>query len=224
MHVLVLKLSIITLLSPSACNNIIGNKVTLILDGTYIYIPKSSDHKVQKSSYSGQKKRNWVKFMSSVLPDGYVLDIIGPFYDNENAAKSTETILNKVDELKTWLQETDNSNVDRGFKDVLYLLKSSGYEPRMPSYIKAGQSQHETPEGITNRQCTKTRWVVESYHGRLKQWHMFKDQLNSNHFIPIIGDHVRTLYVCLNDVRGPVYKPNPQRDARDQRLAARMQS
>lgn len=201
-----------------------GDKVTLILDGTYIYIPKSSDHKLQRSSYSGQKKRNLVKFMSIVLPDGYVLDTIGPFFGNENDAKITEAILNKVDELKTWVQETDNFIVDRGFRDVLDLLKSSGYEPRMPSYLKAGQSQHESPEANTDRQCTKTRWVVESYHGRLKQWHMFKDQLNSNHFIPIIGDLVRTVSACLNGVRGPIYMPNPQRDARDQKLAFRMQS
>ena len=85
-----------------------GDMVTLILDGTYIYIPKSSDHKLQRSSYSGQNKRDSGKFMSIVLPDGYVLDTIGPFYDNENDAKITEAILNKVDELKTWLQETDN--------------------------------------------------------------------------------------------------------------------
>lgn len=53
---------------------------------------------------------------------------------------------------------------------------------------------------------------------------MFKDQLNSNHFIPIIGDLVKSVTACLNAVRGPIYKPNPERDARDRRLAERMQS
>ena len=201
-----------------------GDKVTLILDGTYIYIPKSSDHKLQRASYSGQKKRNLVKFMSIVLPDGYVLDTIGPFFGNENDAKITEAIIHKVTELKEWLQETDNFIVDRGFRAVLDLLKSSGYEPHMPSYLKAGQSQHECPEANADRRCTKTRWVVESYHGRLKQWHMFKDQLSSNHFITVIGDLVRSVTACLNGIRGPIYKPSPQRDARDLRLAERMQS
>ena len=201
-----------------------GDKVTLILDGTYIYIPKSSDHKLQRAIYSGQKKRNLVKFMSIVLPDGYVLDTIGPFFGNENHAKITEAIILKVKELQTWLQETDNFIVDRGFRDVLDLLKSSGYEPHMLSYLKAGQSQHESIEANSDRRCTKTRWVVESYNGRLKQWHMFKDQLSSNHFVPVIGDLVKSVTACLNGVRGPIYKPNPQRDARDQRLAERMQS
>ena len=196
-----------------------GDKVTLILDGTYIYIPKSSDHKLQRASYSGQKKRNLVKLKSIVLPDGYVLDTIGPFFGNENDAKITEAIIHKVTELKEWLQETDNFIVDRGFRDVLDLLKSSGYEPHMPSYLKAGQSQHECPEANDYRRCTKTRWVVESYHGRLKQWHMFKDQLSSNHFITVIGDLVRSVTACLNGIRGPVYKTGPQRDARDLRLA-----
>ena len=94
----------------------------------------------------------------------------------------------------------------------------------MPSYLKAGQSQHECPETNADRRCTKTRWVVESYHGRLKQWHMFKDQLSSNHFITVIGDLVRSVTACLNGIRGPIYKPSPQWDPRDLRLAERMQS
>lgn len=201
-----------------------GDKVTVILDGTYIYIPKSSDHKLQRSSYSGQKKRNFIKFMSIVLPDGYVLDTIGPFYGNENDAKITEAILQKIGNLSTWLEETDSFIVDRGFRDVLELLKSSGYEPHMPSYLQAGQSQHESVTANDDRRCTKTRWVVESYHGRLKQWRMFKEQLNSNYFVPVIGDLVQVVTACLNGIRGPIYKPSPERDARDQLIADRMQA
>ena len=200
-----------------------GDKVTLILDGTYIYIQKSSDHKLQRCSYSGQKKRNLIKFMSVVFPDGYVLDTIGPFFGNENDAKITEAILLKIGDLKTWLQETDNLIVDRGFRDVLDLLRSSGYEPHMPSYMKPGQSQHDTATANKDRRCTKTRWVVESYHGRLKQWCMFKNQLISNYFIPSIGDLVQVVTACLNGIRGPIYEQNPGRTARDVQLAKRMQ-
>ena len=162
--------------------------------------------------------------MSVVFPDGYVLDTIGPFFGNTNDAKITEAILEKVDSLRTWLEESDNFIVDRGFRDVLELLKSSGYEPFMPSYLKSGQSQHDTIEANNDRKCTKTRWVVESYHGRLKQWHMFKDHFSSNYFIPIIGDLVQVVTACLNGIRGPIYKPNTERNARDQQLAERMQS
>ena len=107
---------------------------------------------------------------------------------------------------------------------MLELLKSSGYEPYMPSYMKPGQSQHDTDTANVDRFCTKTRWVVENYHGRLKQWRMFKDQLSSNYFIPVLGDLVRVVTACLYGVRGPIYKPNPERDARDKVLAERMQA
>ena len=162
--------------------------------------------------------------MSVVFPDGYVLDTIGPFFGNTNDAKITEAILEKVDSLSTWLEESDNFIVDRGFRDVLELLKSSGYEPFMHSYLKSGQSQHDTIAANDDRKCTKTRWVVESYYGRLKQWHMFKDQLSSNYFIPITGDLVKVVTACLNGIRAPIYKPNTEHNARDQQLAERMHS
>jgi hypothetical protein len=64
-----------------------GNNLALIWDGTYIYCNKSEDHKLQQETYSGQKSRHLVKFMSIVLPDGYVFDLIGPFKGKENDAK-----------------------------------------------------------------------------------------------------------------------------------------
>ena len=60
--------------------------------------------------------------MSIVLPDGYVVDIIGPFYENENDA----SIMFSVEEIKTWLNGNDVLIVDRGFCDVLNLLRSAG--------------------------------------------------------------------------------------------------
>ncbi|CAF3002747.1 unnamed protein product [Rotaria sp. Silwood2] len=64
-----------------------GNSLSLIWDGTYIYCNKSEDHKLQQDTYSGQKSRHLVKFMSIVLPDGYILDLIGPFKGKDNDAK-----------------------------------------------------------------------------------------------------------------------------------------
>ena len=90
--------------------------------------------------------------------------------------------------------------------------------------MKPGQSQHDTAAANVDCMCTKTRWVVESYHGRLKHWRMFKDQLTSNYFIPVLGDLVQVVTACLNGIRGPLYKPNPERDARDKVLAERMQT
>ncbi|CAF4211100.1 unnamed protein product, partial [Rotaria sordida] len=64
-----------------------GNSLALIWDGTYIYCNKSEDHKLQQETYSGQKSRHLVKFMSVVLPDSYILDLVGPFKGKDNDAK-----------------------------------------------------------------------------------------------------------------------------------------
>ena len=60
-----------------------GQQLSIIWDGTYVYCNKSNDHEFQRDCYSGHKSRHLVKFMSLVLPDGYVIDIIGPFYGKQ---------------------------------------------------------------------------------------------------------------------------------------------
>ena len=75
-----------------------GDHLSLIWDGTYIYCNKSNDHVLQRSSYSGQKSRHLIKMMSLVLPDGYVLDLLGPFYGKDNDASISKVIL-----LRYWV-------------------------------------------------------------------------------------------------------------------------
>ena len=53
-------------------NNNVGQYVLL-------YRKKSGDYVFSMKTYSGQKKRRLLKFMSIVFPDGYVLDTIGLF-------------------------------------------------------------------------------------------------------------------------------------------------
>jgi len=196
-----------------------GDKATAILDGTYIYIQKSSDHKLQRMSYCGQKKRNYLKFMSIALPDGYILDTVGPFTGSENDATITKKVMDK---LVTWLQPDDNVVVDRGFRDVLPVLEASGLNASMPSYLKPGQSQHSDVQANLDRTITKSRWIVESYHGRLKHWTFFRTQLVSNSFINVIEALLRTVTACLNGIRGPIYQRSPERDAKDRLMAERM--
>ena len=75
-----------------------GDHLSLIWDGTYIYCNKSNDHVLQRSSHSGQKSRYLVKMMSLVLPDGYVLDLLGLFYGKDNDASISKVIL-----LRYWI-------------------------------------------------------------------------------------------------------------------------
>ena len=101
-------------------------------------------------------KRNYFKFMSIVLPDtsSNVLDTIGPFCGNENDVKTTTTIMLSMENLQQWFCRDDHFIVHRGFKDVLELLRSSGYILLMPSYLKQGETQHkcQTATKIDNAQ------------------------------------------------------------------------
>lgn len=68
------------------------NSVHVILDGTYIYLEKSTNHRFQKDSYNSHKKKNYVKIMMGVLTNGRILFVLGPFKATENDAQITEKI------------------------------------------------------------------------------------------------------------------------------------
>ena len=70
-----------------------GDHLCLIWDSRYIYCNKSNDRPLERSSYSGQKFRHLIKMMSLVLPDGYILDLLSPFYGKHNDASISKAIL-----------------------------------------------------------------------------------------------------------------------------------
>lgn len=74
--------------------------VITIWDGTYIYVHKSSNYEFQKDTYSGQKKRNFLRPMVCVTTNGYIVDILGPFEATKNDAKCMRTILNHHPEVE----------------------------------------------------------------------------------------------------------------------------
>ena len=66
--------------SISSFNDLIGQdreSLTLILDGTYLFVEKPSEFKTQWLLYSGQKKRHLVKPMMVVTSNGYILEAAG---------------------------------------------------------------------------------------------------------------------------------------------------
>ena len=148
-----------------------GGKLCIIWDGTYYYIEKSSNYNFRRHTYSGQKHRPLLKFISLVFPDGYVLDSIGPYLADRknNDAGITQHILSLHGDLTDWLSEGDVCVVDRGFRDVLDVFENLGLETKMPSHLKKGLSQHTTEEANQSRLVTKVRWAVEAYHGRMKK-------------------------------------------------------
>ena len=180
-----------------------GDNVTVIWDGTYIYTGKSSAHSTNRATYSGRKHRHLLKFMSLVFPDGYVLDTIGPFRGNMNDASIAQHILRTCDSLIGWCEDDDVMIVDRGFRDVIDTFREIGYEPKMPAFLRKGQTQHTTEEANESRLCTKNRWVVESYHARIKKWRLLAE-IVQNSFIPSLNDCVRIISAALNHFRGPI--------------------
>ncbi|CAF2268807.1 unnamed protein product [Rotaria magnacalcarata] len=111
--------------------------------------------------------------MSLVLHDGYVLDLIGPFYGKHNDAAISKAILDKYTELSVLCEDNDTQIVDRGFRDVAEEFQVLGYDLKMSGLLSKGDKQLSTIEANESRLITKCRWVAKSFHARLKKWCFF---------------------------------------------------
>lgn len=91
------------------------NDAITVLDGTYIYIQKSADYSFQRRSYSIHKNRPLLKPMMIVGTDGYILDVIGPYFADyhNNDAAITKHLLLTNNSAKNLFQENDILIVDR---------------------------------------------------------------------------------------------------------------
>ena len=121
--------------------------------------------------------------MSVVLPDSYIIDIIGPYQGTLNDANITKEIIETNNSIATWLGGEGHMIMDRGFRDVVQVFEDLGYETHLPAFLKNGETQLSTEAINRGRLCTKTRWVVEAFHGRLKKWRMMDDRIH-NSMIP----------------------------------------
>ena len=57
--------------------------------------------------------------MSLVLPDGCVLDLIGQFYEKNNDASISSSVLDTCTDLSVLCQDNDIYIADRGFRDIV---------------------------------------------------------------------------------------------------------
>ncbi|XP_062602094.1 uncharacterized protein LOC134263728 [Saccostrea cucullata] len=196
-------------------------KAILVLDGTYIYVQKSTNFAFQRRSFSMQKHRHLLKPMMIVSTTGYIIAAIGPYLaDGKNSdAKILNHILaTNVQEIKSWIKEDDILIVDRGFRDSAGVLSELGINMEMPSFLKKGQKQHSTEEANSSRLITKIRWVAESVNARIKTWKYLGKQL-PNSQIPYIGDYVRIVSAICNKYRCPISTGNEESDLN---MAAKM--
>ena len=112
------------------------------IDGTYVYMHKSNNFRALKQSYSIHKGRHLIKPALVVAPDGYILDIHGPYFsDSRNNDESMLENKFQLDAagLREWFQNGDIFTVDRGYRDVLRLLENLGIHHKMPALLQPGQ-------------------------------------------------------------------------------------
>jgi exosome complex RNA-binding protein Rrp4 len=102
-----------------------------------------------------------------VAPDGYIIDVFGPYKGTVNDA----AIMKQVSEqVRSVLGEGDVL-VDRGFREAVDHLTALDLDVRMPD-LNVGK-QLTTEQANRTRLVTKCRWIVEARNGHLKRY--FRD-------------------------------------------------
>ncbi|XP_024884657.1 uncharacterized protein LOC112462835 [Temnothorax curvispinosus] len=146
-------------------------KAIVVIDSTYAYIHKSSHFRVLRQSYSVHKHRHLLKPTLVVAPDGFILQIFGPYFSdsrNNDAEILRHDFETDGNALKEWFQRNDIVLVDRGYRDAIPLLQLLGIQYEMPALLGAGQRQLTTEDANASRIVTKSRWIVESRNGHFR--------------------------------------------------------
>ncbi|CAG7726745.1 unnamed protein product, partial [Allacma fusca] len=173
----------------------------LIVDGTYVYIPKSGNFTVLKRSYSQHKGRHLLKMNMFVLPDGRIFDAHGPFFSdakNNDAATLRYELQQNISGIRNWLIPGDVVVVDRGYRDIVPYLQELGLDVSIPFCAPRNQGQIPTQEANDSRVTTKTRWVVEVRNGHISQiFKYFGRQIHAQN-VPFTGDYFKICCALIN--------------------------
>lgn len=163
----------------------------LVVDGTYVYVQKSSNYEFQKKSYSDQKKRNFVRVMVCTTTDGTVVFVLGPFPASTNDASVMSSLVQHSNVFSSLVQG-DVLLVDRGFRDCLQLLTNMGLNVKMPHLINKSDNkkQFSTEQANQTRLVTANRYGVETRNGHFKTFKIFAKEWANN-----------TLSVMMTDFR-----------------------
>ena len=100
------------------------SQLCLIADGTYIYCQKSSNNRLQRMLYSGQKKRPLIKPFLVCCPNGFIVDVYGAYVATQNDASILLHLLDSNKEFCGLFRENDLLILDRGFRDACTTLKT----------------------------------------------------------------------------------------------------
>lgn len=125
---------------------------------------------IKKKTYSLHKYSNLVKPFLIVCPDGYIIDVLGPYPATTSDADILGCEIQKENsELKDYFQPGDAFVLDRGFRDALPLLNECGFRTFVPRTLQQGETQLTTLDANKSRAVTICRWVVEVVNGRFKR-------------------------------------------------------
>lgn len=117
--------------------------VILTLDGTYIFVDKSSNYSFQRDTYNKQKSKNFVRIMMCVATDGFIVHALGPFKARDNDAKCLVDIFENTNKLQS-LRAGDALILDRGFRDCVDYLKRKGFDVKMPALIQNSANERNS--------------------------------------------------------------------------------
>ena len=174
--------------------------VILVLDGTYVYVQKSGNNRLQRQLYCIYKGRPLVKMMMIVTTKGYIISALGPYYSDSKNTDSMMTkhiFYNNREQVRQWLQDGDVFVVDRGFRDCIPALEQFGYKTHMPAFLSKSERQLTTEEANKTRLTIAVRWVVEARNGQIKQFRFF-DKVIPNSLLPFVGPAFNLVCAILN--------------------------
>lgn len=141
--------------------------VVSIWDATYLFVIRSSNYKFQKDSYSVQKKRNLLKVMLCVMPNGLIAGVYGPYSARANDASIMNDLIDKNPNIFSSFCRGDVIVLDRGFRDSITKLKSKGFDVKIPECF-CTKNQLSTKQANYSRLVTKTRYMIEVRNTHIK--------------------------------------------------------
>lgn len=190
-----------TLYNPKPQNS----RVITFIDGTYTYIPKSSNFRVLRQSYCVHKGRHLLKPVLIVAPDGYILDIQGPYF-SDSRNNDAAILQNEFDRdtVRRWFQENDIALVDRGYRDAIEILARLGIAWKMTAHLQPNERQLSTEDANDSRIITKSRWIVEARNGHIKSMFKFLQQMIHIQHLPHLGDFYRIAGAIINKYHTPI--------------------
>lgn len=185
-------------------------KAIVIVDGTYAYIEKSMNFRTLRQSYSTHKGRHLVKPVLMVAPDGYIIDIHGPYFAdarNNDASILMNEFQNDLNAINEWFQDGDIFIVDRGYRDAVPFLQNENYIVKTPPSLEPNQRQLPTEQANIARSITMQRWVVEARNGHIKMYRFLDGVIPYAHVLNL-KDFYCIAASLINKYRNLLLMPN----------------